>query len=151
MKGQIYLHEYNYPEAIKLFDKAIEVDPSYEDSYINKIYCLYLQKNYKECIEFATKVQTISQIPQTFPGISGMLQHNDGTGKAIEYLKKAHELNPKDVGILTSIAWEYYSLEDYAKHPNMPKRLPKYLPMTKCKVHQGKTGKSKTSRSRANS
>jgi len=36
MKGQIYLHEYNYPEAIKLFDKAIEVDPSYEDSYINK-------------------------------------------------------------------------------------------------------------------
>jgi len=35
--------------------------------------------------------------------------------KAIEYLKKAHELNPKDVGILTSIAWEYYSLEDYAK------------------------------------
>jgi len=73
MKGQIYLHEYNYPEAIKLFDKAIEVDPSYEDSYINKIYCLYLQKNYKECIEFATKVQTISQIPQTFPGISGIV------------------------------------------------------------------------------
>jgi len=51
--------------------------------------------------------------------------------KAIEYLKKAHELNPKDVGILTSIAWEYYSLEDYAKASEYAERLPKYLPMTK--------------------
>jgi len=76
-------------------------------------------------------VQTISQIPQTFPGISGLLQHNDGTGKAIEYLKKAHELNPKDVGILTSIAWEYYSLEDYAKASEYAEKAAKYLPMTK--------------------
>jgi len=73
MKGQIYLHEYNYPEAIKLFDKAIEVDPSYEDSYINKIYCLYLQKNYKECIEFATKVQTIFPNSADIPWISGIV------------------------------------------------------------------------------
>lgn len=116
MKGQIYLHEYNYPEAIKLFDKAIEVDPSYEDSYINKIYCLYLQKNYKECIEFATKVQTIfpnsADIPWYIGDCYSIMMEPE---KAIEYLKKAHELNPKDVGILTSIAWEYYSLEDYAK------------------------------------
>jgi len=115
MKGQIYLHEYNYPEAIKLFDKAIEVDPSYEDSYINKIYCLYLQKNYKECIELPQRCNHFPKFRRHSLVYRGLLQHNDGTGKAIEYLKKAHELNPKDVGILTSIAWEYYSLEDYAK------------------------------------
>jgi len=42
--------------------------------------------------------------------------------------QEGHELNPKDVGILTSIAWEYYSLEDYAKASEYAERLPKYLP-----------------------
>jgi len=95
MKGQIYLHEYNYPEAIKLFDKAIEVDPSYEDSYINKIYCLYLQKNYKECIEFAQRCKPFSQIPQTFLVYRDCYSIMMEPEKAIEYLKKAHELNRK--------------------------------------------------------
>jgi len=91
MKGQIYLHEYNYPEAIKLFDKAIEVDPSYEDSYINKIYCLYLQKNYKECIEFATKVQTIFPNSADIPWYIGKRLLNTSR---------------------RPIAWEYYSPDD---------------------------------------
>lgn len=114
VKGQSYFYEYNYLEAIKNFDKAIEIDPFYEDSYLNKIYSLHQLKNYKKCIEFATTALDIfpncEDIPWYIADCYTILLESD---KAIEYYKKAHEINPENTGIITSIAWEYYSLQDY--------------------------------------
>nr|WP_276020149.1 tetratricopeptide repeat protein [Acetivibrio straminisolvens] len=116
MKGKTYLYEYNYSEALKHFDKAIEVDPLYEDSYINKIYCLYQQKNYKKCIEFAANTQSIFPNSEDIPWYIGdCYSVQQESEKAIEYYKKAHEINPENIGIITSIAWEYYTLQDYEK------------------------------------
>jgi len=116
IKGQTYFFEYNYPEAMKHFDKAIEVDSSYEDSYLNKIYCLYQQKNYSKCIEFATSAAAIFPNCEDIPWYIGDCYSIQlEPEKAIEYYKKAHEINTENIGIITSIAWEYYSLQDYEK------------------------------------
>ena len=115
-KGLSYVYEYDYPKAIECFEQAIKLDPSFEDSYTNKIYCLYQQKKYSKCIEFANQALELFQDNQDIPWYIGdcytALLDSD---KAIEYYKKALETNPKTTSLIVTIGWEYFSLQDYDK------------------------------------
>ncbi len=115
-KGLSYILEYDYPKAIECFEQAIEIDPTYDNAYTNKIYCLYHQKNYSKCIEFAKKSWDLFKDNRDMPWYIGdcysSLQESD---KAIEYYKKALEIDPKATSLILSIGWEYYYLQKYDK------------------------------------
>lgn len=129
IKGLAYFNDYKYNDAIKQFEKAIEMDTLYEDPYINKIYTLYIQKNYEKCIEFSQKAFEVFPNNSDFPWYAAnsysMLLDTDNAIKQYETVLK---MEPEAVDIMNSIAWEYYYAQEYDQASTYMKKSLKISP-----------------------
>lgn len=121
IRGLTQLYKENYEEAIKNFDNAIKFyDESggkkYEVAYSNKAMALYCQKNYSDCLSYCNSIKSSFPDCSDFPFYIGDCCSILGKHKeAISAYEEVHKLSPDDVDALSSIGWEYYSLEDYDK------------------------------------
>lgn len=129
IKGLSYVYEGDYIEAMKYFDKAIELDPSFDDPYIHKIYSLYQQKNFQECIAFSDKAAAIFPDCEDIPWYAADCYSTQlESEKALEYYERVLKINPENLSVLTSIGWECYYLQDYEKASDYVEKAMKVSP-----------------------
>lgn len=112
--GNVYMEQFEYDKAIEQFEKAINIDPYYEDAYINKLYCLFYDKQYKECIEYGNV--TLKIFPNNLDAhwyLADSYSSIYEEESAIENYKKALEISPNNEILFMRLAWEYFGLQDY--------------------------------------
>lgn len=123
IRGLTQTNRGNYEDGIKNFEKAIQFyddGGKYEVAYINKVWALYSQQSYSECIEYCNTIKIyfpnnsdISYDIYYYLGdcCSILGEHE----KAISAYEEANKLSPEDSILLSRIGFEYYSLEQYDK------------------------------------
>ena len=97
LKGIIHFEDKQFDEAFRAFNKAIEFDPNYTNTYNNWGYALALQGDLTGAIEQFKKAFEINpnnaSTHNNWGGV--LLLQGDLTG-AIEQFKKAFEINPNN-------------------------------------------------------
>lgn len=114
--GNIYLKQTYYMESIDYFDKAIELNPTYEDAYINKLYGLYTGKRYARAVEFGKVAEEL--FPYSYDilwYIADSYFELDELDEVITYYEKMLALTPNNDEILSYLAYTNLLLEDYDK------------------------------------
>jgi tetratricopeptide (TPR) repeat protein len=95
-KGNIFYYQKKYDEAIKCYDKAIELDPKYVYPWANKGNVLYYQKKNEEairCDDKAIELDPKFAYPWNSKGL--VLYDQKKYEEAIRCYDKAIELDPK--------------------------------------------------------
>jgi protein O-mannosyl-transferase len=88
--------------------KAIELDPSFINSYSNYALCLYKQQRYKEAISYFLKVININENDANLHCLLGMsLLELNNIPQAIYHITKAKQLNPDSFEIVINLALAY--------------------------------------------
>jgi tetratricopeptide (TPR) repeat protein len=106
----------SYMEAIPQFDRAIELNPEIEDSYLNKLYALYHGKRYAACIQFGEEAEEAFPLAPNIPWFIGECYLElDQYEQAIKNYKKTLALDPDNDEVLASIAYAYLYSEAYEK------------------------------------
>lgn len=95
-KGNHFYNAGSYELAIKCFDKAIELDPSYEPPWVNKGFCLKFLGRYEEALNAFDKATTINPLSPIWNEKGKMLLDQGKYNEALVALNIAIELNPKD-------------------------------------------------------
>jgi len=96
----------NYQQAIKDYDKAIELDPKYAQIYLNRAAVYGKLGNYTQVIKDSTKVIELdpkSAVAYFFRGNSHI--HLGNYQQAMKDYDKAIELNPEDAFFYNNLAW----------------------------------------------
>jgi len=106
----------NLEEALICYNKAIELNNSFETALINKASLLYRLKMYKEGLKFLDKV--LEFYPNSLNAL--MLKGNilircGKSEEAIEQLNKSLRLDPKNWNILNNLGRAYSNLKNYTK------------------------------------
>ena len=84
-----------YEEAIPYFDKAIEKDPDYAESYWNKSHALWFAGQHAEAEEAARKcIALTDDIPEAWLNLGTALVSQGKRDEAIEAWEKALEVKP---------------------------------------------------------
>ncbi|HEY9060809.1 MAG TPA: S41 family peptidase [Pseudobacteroides sp.] len=116
VKGESLMALEKYDESIKTFEKAIIVKSDDVELEIDKMEALYRQKKYTELIETCKKVN------KKFPNNENAMWYmgdcysaKEDHANAILCYENALKINPKNDNVLTSIALEYYDMQDYIK------------------------------------
>ena len=116
-KGLTLMNDKKYAEAIPFFDKAIEADPEFSDSYYNAGVC-YSNIGYDINESLTGKKMTPAQQKEEIQKVK------DEYAKAEPYFIKVKELEPENTHKWASrLSTVYYILEDKAKQAEMDKLL----------------------------
>jgi tetratricopeptide (TPR) repeat protein len=95
-KGIQYDNQGQYNEAISEYNKAIELDPKYDDSYNKRGLVYYNKKNYEQAIEdYTTAIQLNSKNTDAYNNRGIVYYQLDQNDKAISDYTKAIEINPE--------------------------------------------------------
>jgi superkiller protein 3 len=114
-QGGSLLKQKQYAEAIKQFDKAIEIDPKYDKAYYMKGYALTRLKDYPEAIAAYEKVLQIAPNDSKTIFALGKLYEVQGEGKkAIQLYDNAVAADPANAKAAYSkgavyLGWQAYS------------------------------------------
>lgn len=110
LRGKIFLEKYDYPEAKKFFDRALEINAKHPETLTNLAW-LYSKigelgpERYSKARSFARKALRTNR---TFPGAHIYLAYSELTDsnydRAQSYLKKALKANPQSVDVLVMLA-----------------------------------------------
>ncbi len=93
-KGKELGQQGDFVNAIKYFEKAIELNPNSEEAYTNMSVCLGMTKNYEKCIEVLHKsLQLNPNSRDAISNLSIIYGHIGNTEKAREYKEKLDALN----------------------------------------------------------
>ncbi|WP_105615827.1 S41 family peptidase [Vallitalea okinawensis] len=114
--GNIYLEQTLYMESLEYFDKAIELNPDYEDAYINKLYGLYTGKRYARAVEFGLEAE--ESFPYSFDVlwyIADSYFELDELDEVISYYDKMLKILPDNDEIISYQSYTYFLLQDYDK------------------------------------
>jgi tetratricopeptide (TPR) repeat protein len=114
LKGNEHYCKKEYSEAIKWYDKAIELDPKYADAWYNKGNALNSLGKYEEAIENFDKALKID--PNYASAWNNKGYAIDKLGKyqeAIEHYNKAIELDPNIVSAWSNKGYTLTILENY--------------------------------------
>lgn len=116
-KGLTLMNDKKYAEAIPFFDKAIDADPEFSDSYYNAGVC-YSNIGYDINESLTGKKMTPAQQKEEIQKVK------DEYAKAEPYFIKVKELEPENTHKWASrLSTVYYILEDKAKQAEMDKLL----------------------------
>jgi tetratricopeptide (TPR) repeat protein len=78
-KGYILLNQRKYDEALKCFDRAIQLEPLYGVAWSDKGTALYYQKKYKDAVTSFNKALSIN--PEDKVAKDGLAQALKATGQ----------------------------------------------------------------------
>ncbi len=104
----------NNQEAMKAFDKAIEIDPNYAKAYAMRGLIFSEQKQYLKALregEQAIKIDSNLAVGFNCRGVAHIGLMN--CREAIQDFNKALELEPKFVWAYCNRSWAYFMLKDY--------------------------------------
>ncbi|UCH96459.1 MAG: tetratricopeptide repeat protein [Candidatus Aminicenantes bacterium] len=88
----------NYDEAIKHYQKILEINPNNTVVYVNMANILYYKKDYQEAIECLNKLVELNpKNSLAYNNIGHILYLQGKYDEAIENIKKAIELKPNDI------------------------------------------------------
>lgn len=122
VKPDTYEEIMNYREAIKLFDRALYINPNYKEAWFNKGGCLYALRNYRDnelCIKTEDVIRCLDKAIEIDPDyyyawrIKGIiLEEWEQYKEAIECYEQALRLRPENY-----IMWKSkgYCLEKLGK------------------------------------
>lgn len=114
-KGLAYSYMEKFEEALSAFDKAIEIDPKYEDAYLDKIYLLYHENSYYDCINFCLdSSKKLTSSSEILYYLGDCYSEQCLSEKAVEAYKSALNLDPKNADLTARLGWEYYYAQDYS-------------------------------------
>ena len=95
LDGYIKWDEKNFDESIKLYKKAIEINPKYVDAYNGWGYSLYDEKKFDEAADIYRKSLTIDpKNKYTFHYMGLNLEAQGKTDSAVEMYKKTVQADP---------------------------------------------------------
>ena len=96
-RGTEFLKQGKIIEAVECFDKAIQINPSFELPWANKAKIFMDAKKHEEALECANKALELHRSWEHALKLKGMILINLGRNEeALEYLGKALEMNPED-------------------------------------------------------
>lgn len=102
--GVMNMDQKNIEEAIKNFEKAIELKPDYGDAY-NNIGAAIIEKAAPIIEQMNKSLSDFKKYDQL------QAQQFDIYRKALPYYEKAHELNPENINIIQTLMGLYENLE----------------------------------------
>lgn len=116
-KGTLYDKLQNTQEAVKSYEKAIELKSDYFDAYYN-LGALYFNLGVKQ-------IDVANSIPSNQPDKYDIEKNKADAEfkKAIPFMEKAHEINPTDKFTMESLKTLYYRLGILDKHAEMIEKL----------------------------
>jgi len=103
-------------DAIEVYKKAVEVKPDNADAYYN-IGVIYFNRGVKQ-FDVANSIPTTNQVAYE----AEKVKSDDEFRKAVPYLEKAVEYNPKDTYILDQLKNLYYRLKMMDKFDALNKK-----------------------------
>lgn len=114
-KGIVLMNAHKYVDAVKYFDKTIEIDPAYSDAYFNAGVC-YSNYGYDINESLSGKKMTTEQFKAAVKPV------REAYKNAEPYFLKVKELEPDNPHKWASrLATVYYILEDKAKQAEYEK------------------------------
>ncbi len=114
--GQCLFHERKYDEAIKIFEKILQID-SQNISALNSLARTNNEKNDKlKAEEYYLKALKIDGSSfYLLNNIAGFYRENSSYDKAIDYYKQALSVNPNNAYIYNNLAKIYFDLNNHEK------------------------------------
>ncbi len=115
--GTIYEKQDSLNKAIEMYKKSLEIDPNYTAALYN-LGALYNNQG-------ANLVKEADNIPPTEQKKydAKIKEANEAFKKALPYLEKVHELDPKDMSTKVALKGIYYSLRMMDKYEAMNKEI----------------------------
>ncbi|HWB24330.1 MAG TPA: tetratricopeptide repeat protein [Chitinophagaceae bacterium] len=115
-RGNIYLGEKRYIEAIEAYHKAIEIDPTFAYPH-NGLGNVYLNlKQYDKAIDAYNKaIETDPKFAYPYNGLGNAYAVLNQYDKAIETYNKAIEIDPKSANPYNGLGNVYSTLNQYDK------------------------------------
>jgi len=105
-------------DALKWFNKAIELDPNYKDAYLGASLAVLSKER-----ELVDQINENLNNPKKYDAL--MVQLNEVYRKALPYLEKYHELDPSDISTIRTLKKIYTSLDMTDKAKEMRALLKK--------------------------
>lgn len=106
--GSDFLNAYRYDEAIKMYEKAIEIDPNYAWAYYNKGLALEEQKKYNEALEMYNKAMNISPFYNVYNAKCSVLGKIGRYEEAIKFCDQAIKINPNVINAYQNAGFIFY-------------------------------------------
>jgi len=109
--ANVYMEEKKYTQAIKLFKKAIEINPNDDDAYGQLAVSYFNISKYDTSEVYCIKALNLN--PENMPAIdhlAGIYYIKNDYAKAISIFKKTIELNPGNIRPYTNISVCYLNL-----------------------------------------
>jgi len=114
LEGTEYSKQRNIEKAIECFDKAIEINPSFELPWANKASMFFKLKKYDEALECVNKALELHPNWAEALKLKGMISINKGRNEeAFEPLERASKINPEDWSIWDNIGRAFFNLKKY--------------------------------------
>ncbi len=112
--GQCLFHEKNYDEAIKIFEKILQIDPK-NLSALNSLARTYHEKReMRKAEEYYLRALKIDKLSfYLLNNIAGFYREELFYDKAIEYYKQALSVNPNNAYIYNNLAKIYFDLNNH--------------------------------------
>lgn len=93
-QGKAYGQQGDFINAVKFFDKALELQPNSEEALINLSVCLGMTKNYERCIVVLNQVLELNPNDETaLTNLAIIYRHVGNTAKAQECQQKLQQLH----------------------------------------------------------
>ena len=114
LEGVEYSEQGNVEKAIECFDKAIEINPSFELPWVNKAKILFKLRKYDEALNCVNKALELHPNWVEALKLKGMILINKGRNEeALEVLEKASKIDPEDWSVWDNLGRAYFNLKKY--------------------------------------
>jgi tetratricopeptide (TPR) repeat protein len=103
--GNLLLEKYNRPDALKAFDKALEIDGTCPDALVGKGRSAFQRFEFKDAESFAERaLKTNPKHPEALRLIADVHLTGGDVAGALKELETARKVNPRDEATLGRIA-----------------------------------------------
>lgn len=116
-KGALLEGTKEWEKSEECYSKAIEIDPNYLDANYN-LGALH----YNRAADIANEANN-EQDQKKYETLKA--KSDDEFKKALPYMEKAHQLDPKDMNVISTLKTIYYKLQMTDKYEEMKKKLGK--------------------------